>query len=580
MSPYALPSAFLSVRVLLALTSLIFLFGCEDDLYDTGRCTVTELPNGQGHVQCENGDALLIGDVVGDGVCQLRQTPDGSRVLVCDSEGDSYVIPPPDTQVSSCAVVGSNSQECETINWQSARCAHGLDGSLSLGQSTETSSVNTLLRDTFVRYGCTTLHGDLEIQGILDAADLEVLRHLEVITGNLRASVGTIPLLSFPELREVHGRIQFASVRNVTELHFPQLTHAGEFAVNFAPNLQIIHVPKLERLDTFELNNLPELETIDLPQLRHVEKVQVRQLPLVQNFELALVTEIVWLTVRELERLTSIRLPQLTGLEHLYFNELPSLPSLSLGQVQEAKTLEFITLATFNELSMPNLRSTNMLTFIELPNLDEKSNLDQLESVQVLRVSGSAFPDNIVLSSLTSLLSELTLTSLTRPVTLDFQKIRTINGPVTVNNNEHSLSLHFPILESVIRLDVQNNDALHAFTAPQLDKISLYEGHLIFDGNQALTELSLPRFLGQSRPVQISNNPQLESLVLSQLLDVSDLTITDNLSLESLDVPALRAITNELRIQDNPLLPKCIGNSILTQLLTAPVTISIETCAP
>jgi len=66
--------------------------------------------------------------------------------------------------------------------------------------------------------------------------------------------------------------------------------------------------------------------------------------------------------------------------------------------------------------------------------------------------------------------------------------------------------------------------------------------------------------------VEVIGNDILPTLTLPALTETTDFVIEDNQLLTGLELPVLDVVTGDLTVQNNPALPQCEVDALITQL--------------
>jgi hypothetical protein len=164
-------------------------------------------------------------------------------------------------------------------------------------------------------------------------------------------------------------------------------------------------------------------------------------------------------------------------------------------------------------------------------------------------------------------------------------------GGLAINSNGSLANVDLPVLTTLPGgLLVGGNTALTSVNLPALTTVSF---EMSLDDNPALTGLKLPA-LTTARALSLRNNTSLVSVDLPVLVSIgpscgwmfpctNGLRIAGNTALTSVSAPALLTCNDFFIVTSNTLFPQCRAQAILAQLAASPPTVDIsgnDTAAP
>jgi hypothetical protein len=390
---------------------------------------------------------------------------------------------------------------------QAAACT-SLEGTVTI--------TNSLDWRMLAESGCTGITGDLVINapGVVHLTGASPLR---TIGGSLVVrDQSSLVELSLPALTRVDRDILVAGT-GLTTLSFPALTTVtGQVAVGAYPLLAI------------GLN--ASLTSIDLPALTTAGSIDVGD------------------SVNDQGVLASLNLPVLTSLTgDLLVHDAP-----------------LLTAASFPKLTLvggvASLARLAALTTISLPLLNSTSELDASYCTSLTSLS---------MPALTLIDADLKVTGDTVLGSASFPLLGTVGGQLLVTTNDAFTSLTAPVLTSV-GSDLVLGPSLVGVTVA-LPQLATVGGNLsVFDLN--LPTFSLPLVTAVGGSVAFTANPGLVSLSLPLLAHINGaLDITGNPVLASFALPVLATLglgppTADLTVTNNPALPQCSVDALVTRL--------------
>lgn len=552
-----------SLSPVAVLASLLLVVGCGDDLYDSGRCTVTELPSGQAEVVCENGDALLIGDVVADESCRIVEQPDQSRVLRCDASGKDYLVAgPPPTGTSVCEIPGSNppqTVDCRDLASKTRSCPNGFSGSMRIGEHAEDDRI---YRDLFLEYGCKELTGELLIYGDLSEKDLQLVNRVEHLRGGLRLGEFQGEDIVFPNLKTMGGELYLMHMFRLKKVHFPKLTDANVIFVESNEDLTDVQLSELQSINMLRFQSNEGVAELAFPKLRKVYSLEIESMPLLTN---------------------STMFPELEQAEYVYLSDLPALTALtfpalktlvnSAGSAGEpgANGLNISNLAALTELHLPALETAS-LHIEQCPALTTAISAPNLRTAALSFVA-TALPPTLTFAALEEF-GGLFVVSLATPVSLSLPVAKQtpddwFDAFIDIIDNEFALAIHLPMLETIHSGTFVANPGLDTLVLSNLSNVTGNDG-LRFIAT-ALEDLDLSKLAGVSEGrVEVRDNPVLTTINLSLVNALSWLRIENNAQLRQVHLANLREVTEIFSIYDNPELNECLVESWVEQLEVYP----------
>ncbi|MDR1592895.1 MAG: hypothetical protein LBS43_00245 [Prevotellaceae bacterium] len=346
------------------------------------------------------------------------------------------------------------------------------------------------------------------------------------IQGSYQSRIPNLHSVNFPALEKVGGRIDLNYLREVTSMHFPELTTVNDvFYTSSLDKLESFNIPKLKTVYGALSLSSGALTTIDFPAL---------------------------------ETLTgSISISSSATLTALLFPKLESIGSLSLSNFSNLETLQFPKLKYIrNELTLQSLKFTSLSAFSAVDSIGDRIYLYNL-------------PELTSLSGLSSLKKVKTILAYDIPEVKEIDvrgiKISTLNidvaGDVTlIGDDEFSGELTLSItngsavtgFKKVGKATITGSDGI--VEVPWLEEVS---GLLDIRGNYT-QEMSLPNLrstggitLGYLYALETLNLPELETITgyTSGTSTLGSFTYSmSNSPTTSFTLPKLKSIVGDLSI--------------------------------
>ncbi len=412
--------------------------------------------------------------------------------------------------------------------------------------------------------------GDLKILGnpTLEGVSLPLL---ESVGGNievgrcivcndrlpLEAHNDVLSALQTPSLVEVGGDIEVASSPALQSLDLEALVSARGIGLEDLEGMLGLFLPALRSLGWMVVEGCGELTSIDVPSVVDLPGGALRS-SVAAGWSLA---------VRENPRLNFVSMPQLTAVtDDTEFSGNPSLFFLEFGALE---SLGNLTIASngLKTVSLPALETVEGRLGVEL-----EPQLERLE-VPSLRVAA----DGVVLQELEALESlqlerleeaeRVSIHALNSLVALSLPGLRVSRG-ISVSSCARLASLEVTGAFEIGSLSVQDAPLMALLEVESLTVTDWFG--LI--GVGALERQVMPGFGGGAR-VEIWANDALRELVWPQVSALGALSVSDNGSLERLEVDGLTDIAQELQVDLNPelerlslgALVRCGGDVTITQ---------------
>lgn len=221
--------------------------------------------------------------------------------------------------------------------------------------------------------------------------------------------------------------------------------------------------------------------------------------------------------------------------------QMPDLSNLAVVTGE----LSFESVAFAGTLELPTLKAVKYFEVTKSPGVEEIS-LPQLTTAYFFSVADCGALTSVSAPKLRSTQGDFKFDGLPSLETLDFPLLAHIQDDLKLYNTSLT-TFSLPALKAVADSTyIQNNGALETVSMPEL----AYMYQPKFQENPSLEKLSLPALTVAKDPMYITQNDALTEVDLGSLEQVQDLYVQENAALESLSLPSLLAVT-ELVLSNN-----------------------------
>ncbi|MFT3911957.1 MAG: hypothetical protein QM737_21205 [Ferruginibacter sp.] len=209
------------------------------------------------------------------------------------------------------------------------------------------------------------------------------------------------------------------------------------------------------------------------------------------------------------------------------------------------------------------ITDNSVLSSVNLPDLKNVAGHLYFANCPLLATVNMPLLQNILLNTVTFETSLLVYN--TRIVDIDFPALKRVTGIVSIQNNPHTHSINFPLLEKSHTLWIMANQHLTSISTPLLTQ----SAYLWTDNNADLPALSFPALTSIGRFV-ITNNPDLTSIGFPVLTEIAvqlptifdtDTRIDNCRNLSTFDMGSLVKFSNtDFKIMNTKLSSATINN--------------------
>jgi hypothetical protein len=458
-------------------------------------------------------------DSDGDGV--LDDGEARARVDLCASPARVRVKLSPEPAGARCAAGGTRVVTGEDVN-----------GDGEIGGNGEPTM------ETFV---CQPLHTFSGNYAVKTAADLAALQSISHVQGNLTIEGTDLTEVVLPGLSVVEGQVNLSDNAQLTRVELPGLRFVGQ-------DLQVSSHPLLE---TLVLGGAWD-ETLWVETFLHL-----RSNARLQSLSgLAFVSPRVGLGLEDNDALEYVPgQPGFRAVRALSGNVLVSgndkLRALPLPNLY----LVGGTLQIIGNASLQSLDGTNLATLgsdLWVGDNDSLQDLSGLSFLQVIPGWLSVYNNDALLT------------------TEGFTSLKSLGGLSIQNNTSLQWVGDLPALQSLnYQLDVQRNPRLLGLR--NMGALTSL-GQLNLADNPMLMDLSPLASMQKLEDLFVERNPSLTSLgALASLREVMNVHIEQNANLTRFELGALQKVSMEFFVTDNPKLPTCLANALVTAVHTGNV---------
>lgn len=324
--------------------------------------------------------------------------------------------------------------------------------------------------------------------------------------------------LKLPKLQHVGGRLSFNTLKNIAKIELPALVAVSkELQLKGNDAMSKLALPALQQAYSIHIASLNawsiNLKELALPALQTVEQDFVLQFASTEAFELPALQKVGGkLEFIEMQFIEHLALPQLQAAGQLVLRSLNLLEDLQLKELRALEELNFTELNSLSQLDLSQLQQIEKMSLLTLQQLEELKLPAQLEG-------------------------ELSLTALQALQTLDLSAIPQLSK-LSINNCRSLSLLQGPAqISEEFKLNNLGEQALKLRGTQQAKKYAISMGSaraLQIEDLKTVASLSLHGL------------KELHTLVVSELTQATNLSLSDCYVLQDFDFPKLTQVQEKL----------------------------------
>jgi len=247
------------------------------------------------------------------------------------------------------------------------------------------------------------------------------------------------------------------------------------------------------------------------------------------------------------------------GMNTLIVENTTNLTTLDLNELNSLDTLKIVGNEKLDNITFSNLESVvGELSIVDNDALTA-ANFSKLSQVKTLNFSSNDFIEDISFPKLTSITKKLTIQTCDNLETISLDEITSSDtGEISISRNLKVNSITMPNLTTIGELGIGRNESIPSLSFPNLTEVKIVFN---INDNPNLTSISLPLLTSvaitritngeDDGGLYINDNDALENIDVSNLEFSWIVSIINNQLLNAIHLPKLTKAPSWINIQSN-----------------------------